>query len=189
MRTWKEIESYPDYWISTTFDEADYYIFYNLFRELNKSDVTVLEVGSYLGRSALAFKDIFEKLNMKWSIHCMDSWINIFDRSVPVDRDYTDFLQNIEGSGITHEKLPFKYPMNWNDFKNDKNYNVIYIDACHRKKSTIRNMEYWFPWCTDLMVVDDLQMKEVREAVEDFTKIYNIEFTEHKNKAVFKLNE
>ena len=80
MRTWKEIESYPDYWISTTFDEADYYIFYNLFRELNKSDVTVLEVGSYLGRSALAFMDIFEKLNMKWSIHCMDSWINIFDR-------------------------------------------------------------------------------------------------------------
>lgn len=188
MRTWKQVESYPDYWIGTTFDEADYYIFYNQIASLKKDKLSVLEVGSYLGRSALALKDIFEKLNIDWSIHCMDSWINPYDRSVAIDRDYKDFIENTRDSGITHEQIPFHVPMNWNNFKNTKDYNIVYIDACHRKKSTTRNMEYWIEWCTDLMIVDDLQMKEVQEAVDEFSEKYSMPYTTEKQKAVFKVN-
>ena len=146
MIDWKNIEGF--------FLGDDYEVLKKV-SQFHEGEFTVLEIGSHCGQSAVAWASLGAK------VHCVDCW------DCPWDEEdyYSEFLKNIEGYDITHEKIPYREIMETEMF-DGKNYDVVFYDACHSYTNTYNMIEYWKNKVKTL-VLDDMVIPEVAKAVRD----------------------
>lgn len=145
----------------------DYEVFENVIELLDKDEVHILEIGSWKGASAVAWAEICLKKGIKYSIECLDCWDNqpqttanfvwkMFEEEKGQNKiNYECFLKNTKDYNISHKKIPYSYPVFWNEHRASREtYDIVYYDAAHDKNSTFNSLIYWSPKAK-YMVVDD----------------------------------
>ena len=112
------------------------------FRQINKPDVSVLEIGTYEGRSSCWFSDNVLDHDMA-TLDCVDPYTqdnHIGENKLLNEKRYHCFIKNIlqskNSNKITH------YKMTSDDFfKNHHNtYDFIYVDGGHLKDQVMRDL-------------------------------------------------
>ena len=162
-----------DHFYKDVYGFCDYVGLYRKAVEIFPSGSHFVEVGSFLGKSAvyMAVEIINSGKNIKFD--CIDHWEGSeehFDNDkVNLDTMYEDFLKNIEPvkgvinpikmSSIEASKL---YKPNSLDF--------IFIDASHDEMSVREDLTYWMPRLKEngMIAGDDIDNKGVADAVKWF---------------------
>ena len=155
------------------FSQIDLFALYKKMVEKFNSGAHFVEVGSFLGKSAvyMGVEIINSGKNIKFD--CIDHWQGSAEHSdndkVNLDTMYEDFLKNIEPvkgvinpikmSSIEASKL---YEPNSLDF--------IFIDASHDTISVREDLTYWMPRIKEdgIIAGDDINNAEVASAVKWF---------------------
>ena len=140
----------------------------------------MLEIGSFEGLSSVFFCDNFlDRQNS--TLTCVDPFLNI------TNNDHSDFLQNNEEQNFDYNISKCKnsdkviiHKITSDKFfeTNNKTYNFIYIDGCHKPEYIKRDMENSFNvlekngimWMDDYLGGDGIQIKNT---MDDFLKKYN----------------
>lgn len=168
-KTYKEIEGW--------FPEENAKI---LERIILENDIkTIIEVGSYKGRSA-AF---FASLPSVEKVYCVDPFISWQEgennRCVKQGESfYGEFEQNMKDCGANEKVVAYKmtsleaasmYP----DFKAD----LIYIDAAHDMASVSLDIQLWYAKANKVIAGDDYDenWKGVKKAVDLMVDDYQVE--------------
>ncbi len=161
-----------------------------IFREVIEEvkPKVIIEVGSWLGASAIHMASICEELNT--TILCVDTWLGSLEMWLyPHDPEhqsdalklkfgypqlYYTFLSNITRAGYQSKIIP--YPMTsriaaqyftYHNFKAD----LIYIDASHDYKSVKDDLYAYWPLLNDngILFGDDYTWNSVQLAVHHFS--------------------
>ena len=159
-----------DHFYKDVYGFCDYVGLYRKAVEIFPSGSHFVEVGSFLGKSAvyMAVEIINSGKNIKFD--CVDHWKGSKEHSdndkINLDTMYEDFLKNIEPvkgiinpikmSSIDASKL---YEPNSLDF--------IFIDASHDTQSVREDLSYWMPRIKEdgIIAGDDINNAEVASAV------------------------
>jgi len=127
----------------------------------------LIEIGTYLGKSAIAWADEFNKADKDWNIHTIDSFSGIpnvwsednpdieFFKSLVIsgEEQLKQFKENIEGKdNITWEKI-FWTP----DYKTNEWYDVLFYDGLHDYEHCKEALDYWVDR-VNCLVIDDYDM-------------------------------
>ena len=155
------------------FCEVDLLALYRKMVKKFDSGAHFVEVGSFLGKSAvyMAVEIINSEKDIKFD--CIDHWEgseeHVDDDKVNLDTMYEDFLKNIESvkgiinpiraKSIDASKL---YKPNSLDF--------VFIDASHDELSVKADLAYWMPRVKEdgIIAGDDLNNEGVANAVKWF---------------------
>lgn len=167
--------------------------FENVIRQVHPS--LIIEVGSWKGQSAITMGNALKKLNLRATIHCVDTWLGALefwgDLSDTQERDlllkngypniYYQFLSNVIHAGLQDYILPFPNTslIAARYFKNQGMVaDLIYIDASHDYEDVLLDLEAYFPLLRNggIMFGDDYNQhwKGVICAVDDFAKKHNL---------------
>ena len=155
------------------FSQIDLFALYKKMVKRFDSGSYFVEVGTFLGKSAvfMAVEIINSQKNIKFD--CVDHWEGSQEHSdndkVNLDTIYKDFLKNIE---------PVKKvisPIRMNSIEASKLYkpnsiDFIFIDASHDEGSVKADLTYWMPRIKDNGVIagDDINNAGVASAVKWF---------------------
>lgn len=127
---------------------------------------SVLEIGSWAGRSAIAMIDAGAK-----SVHCVDHWLGNSGDSGTSQYDGSRgtplevFNRNVAGRPITH--TVGASPWAASTFKNES-YDIVYIDAEHTKEAVKDDILAWAPKAKQWIAGHDYEsFPEVAKAVEE----------------------
>jgi len=105
------------------------------------SEINVLEIGSFEGRSSIFFINYFNNINLI----CVDTWEKTdqeTDKEMQINIDFRivekNFDNNIKsyGSNIKKYKSTSKTFFENNDFKN---FDFIFVDGCHKYEDVIND--------------------------------------------------
>tara|TARA_B100001029_G_C15006341_1_gene421380 strand:- start:441 stop:1094 length:654 start_codon:yes stop_codon:yes gene_type:complete len=118
----------------------------------------VLEIGSYLGSSAILWAEAIQKYNNgNGIVICLDSWVPFFgkneeigfssnfalqmEKALKKDKVFPSFLYNIKVTDLDHIICPFKGKSEelLSNFKSES-FNYIYIDAGHRYSEILNDL-------------------------------------------------
>lgn len=119
------------------------------------SPIKLIEVGSYVGKSAVAWAEAFEEAGKEYSIHCVEVFVGISDKGrasvmtpeleaflntlvCTAEQQEERFQQNTKGWDITYEKTHFT-----EDFELADDYTVLWYDANHSEQSVTTAINYW----------------------------------------------
>lgn len=155
------------------FSQIDLFALYKKMVERFDSGSYFVEVGTFLGKSAvfMAVEIINSQKNIKFD--CVDHWEGSQEHSdndkVNLDTMYEDFLKNIE---------PVKEvinPIRMNSIDASKLYepdslDFVFIDASHDERSVKADLTYWMPRIKDNGIIagDDINNAGVADAVKWF---------------------
>jgi len=144
---------------------------------------TVIEVGSWLGESAMWMAD---QLPKGGKVYAVDHWLGSPEHQ-PGKEGYHDALPHLYEqflSNVIHRKLARKIvPVRLEsteaaEYLKQKRVkpDLIYIDASHDYESVKRDLEAWYPLCGDRTVFcgDDWPMPGVQRAVREFAAENNL---------------
>jgi predicted O-methyltransferase YrrM len=141
--------------------------FPRVFREhltsLNKETVTIIEVGTWKGLSAITMANIARECNVNVQIICIDTWLGApefwtwglhdHSRGVSLKRKngypqvYFTFLKNVVDNGHTGTIVPF--PISSNEAAEVLKYHgikadIIYVDGSHEYEAVKNDMgRFW----------------------------------------------
>ena len=136
-------------------------------------EVSVIEVGSLFGRSAVAWHEAAKEVKKTLRLHCIDSWAeDAHTDGEPHLEVYDTFLHNTIHLGITHERIPHQTPIIWNDYTPPFTPDIVFYDADHNYDSTINSIRFWHNY-TRTILVDDMQIAGTIKAVNVFAKETN----------------
>ena len=152
------------------FSGVDLFALYKKMVSRFDSGSHFVEVGAFLGRSAvfMAVEIINSQKNIKFD--CVDHWEGSQEHSdndkVNLDTIYKDFLKNIEPvKGLIN-------PIRMNSVDASKLYkpnslDFIFIDASHDNQSVREDLTYWMPRIKEdgIIAGDDINNAEVASAV------------------------
>lgn len=129
---------------------------------------TVLEIGSYYGKSAHAY--LFAGVE---KLVCIDWWRagDVINSNAEGDAIYKAFLQNTEGFPET-ELVPIR--MSSEEAKaiiGDEKFDMIFIDASHDYESVKKDIELYFGNATKLICGHDYGWPGVTQAVTEAMEI------------------
>jgi hypothetical protein len=156
---WQDVEGYAGL--------GCYFFFEKILKKFPQNKISVLEVGSYQGKSALMINHICNTLKKEVDIHCIDAWPDFIVRETEFEEAWPpfyqggieikkNFLQNIKDfPNITYEKIPLQFPMSFDNHKFGPSYDLIYIDADHSEQSTYACIDAWLPYCKGYLIIDD----------------------------------
>ena len=131
--------------------------------------VSITEVGCLYGRSSVMWANACIQHNLEYDIHCMDSWAeDEHTDGKDAKKVYEEFTNNIKGYNITHEIMKHNMPVVWYGCEHAYR-DIVFYDACHKYHSTLNSLEYWSQR-TKYLVIDDLQMEQVRRAINAFVE-------------------
>ena len=98
----------------------------------------VLEIGSYEGRSAIFFADIFRESK----ISCVDTWSGSDEhQNINFKSIENNFDQNIEN--LKNNQLLTKYKMTSDNFfyQNTAKFDFVYVDGDHSKDQVLKDLQ------------------------------------------------
>ncbi len=134
---------------------------------------TIVEIGSYLGRSTCALAD-----NTEGRVFAFDDWKGIREKSVTVEMDskrlFNDFLSNMNGrveSGkvvplITDHQDTYKITTQLKNFGAVPD--MVFIDGCHKYESVHADIKFWLKQLNGkgLLCGHDINWEDVYKAVQ-----------------------
>ena len=162
-----------DHFYKDVYGFCDYVGLYRKAVEIFPSGSHFVEVGSFLGKSAvfMAVEIINSGKNIKFD--CIDHWEGSAEHSdnenIDTENLYENFLENIQpvkgiinpvrAESVVASKL---YKPNSLDF--------IFIDASHDERSVREDLTYWLPRLKEngMIAGDDIDNKGVADAVKWF---------------------
>ena len=179
-------------------------VFKNHLLSLNKKIVTIIEVGTWKGLSAITMANIARECNIEVRIICIDTWLGApefwtwglyeHDRGVSLKRKngypqvYYTFLRNVVDNGHMNAIVPF--PISSNEATEVlKHYgitaDIIYVDGSHEYEAVKNDINrYWALLNTGgVMFGDDFThawpgvvqaVKEFSEDVETLNVVWSI---------------
>ena len=155
------------------FSQADIFALYKKMVEKFSSGSHFVEVGTFLGKSAVYMAVEIINSGKLIKFDCIDHWLGSEEHKdndkVDVDNLYEDFLKNIEPvkgiikpvrvDSISASKL---YKPNSLDF--------IFIDASHDEQSVKADLTFWMPRLKEdgIIAGDDIDNEGVANAVKWF---------------------
>ena len=155
------------------FSHVDLFALYRKMVKKFDSGAHFVEVGSFLGKSAvyMAVEIINSGKNIKFD--CIDHWQGSEEHNdndeVNLERLYEDFLENIKPvKGVIN-------PIRANSIDASKLYkpnslDFVFIDASHDEVSVKADLAYWMPRVKEdgIIAGDDIDNAEVATAVKWF---------------------
>jgi predicted O-methyltransferase YrrM len=155
------------------FSHVDLFALYKKMVKKFDSGAHFVEVGSFLGKSAvyMAVEIINSGKNIKFD--CIDHWEGSEEHNdndeVNLERLYEDFLENIKPvKGVIN-------PIRANSIDASKFYkpnslDFVFIDASHDEVSVKADLTYWMPRVKEdgIIAGDDIDNAEVATAVKWF---------------------
>jgi hypothetical protein len=166
----------------------------------------IVEVGSWLGGSAITMCNAIRKLDLQSKICCVDTWLGSIefwlDKNDPIRYKslnlkngypscYYQFLSNIKRLALEDLVIPFPQSSSiaarWFEI-NQIHPQLIYLDASHETKDVLNDLENWFDILdfNGILFGDDWNWSSVREAVQYFCNANNIQAKIENNKWIIK---
>lgn len=154
--------------------EHDYTGFMNMLKYLSndKSIKNIVEIGSYLGETAMMFAQVFDT-----TIYTVDPFIGGYDDNDIASKSdmksiEQQFLENIKPySDIQRIKLK---SVDAAKLFEPKSVDFVYIDGCHLYKSVKEDIINWLPKIKPSGYIGghDIVMSDVKQAVSEHFKQY-----------------
>jgi len=165
---------------------SDSEIFDNLVKEIKPT--TIIEVGTWKGRSAARWLDATEKLETK--LYCVDTWLGGFDHyvsgsdrmldAVGSPKLYHQFIRNFADSKHSNRIYPIQQT-SVNGARILSHFGIkagiIYIDAGHEYEDVRDDLKYYLPLLEKggkIFGDDFYNFSGVSRAVEEFAKLNNL---------------
>ncbi len=161
----------------------------------NAKPKLIIEVGSFVGFSAITMANHLDRLNLPCAILCIDTWLgsleywrnrkSMQDSGMQLDhgypRWYWSFLTNIAATKHTDRIVPLPLSsLIAARLLKEKGItaDLIYIDASHDEKDVHDDMEAYWPLVSPggALFGDDWQWDSVARAVVRFCTEWNLEF-------------
>lgn len=157
----------------------------------------VVEVGSWKGLSAVAMANWMKKHNTDdcHVIVCVDTWLgttkawlepekhgNTLYRHAGYPSVYYQFLYNVMVAKAADIIVPLPLPGVMGALfmqKRNASPDLVFIDGCHDYICVLEDVKAWYPVVKIGGVIfgDDVHRKEVKDAVEDATRLLKASFT------------
>jgi hypothetical protein len=166
--------------------------------DTNQRQLTIIEVGTWKGLSAITMANIAKSLNIPVRILCIDTWLGAPEfwtwglhdptrgKSLKTLNGYPSiyytFLRNVIDHG--HQEVICPFPVSSNEAIEVLKFykimgDIIYVDAAHEYKSVSNDMERCWEILQDdgYMIGDDYHenWRGVIQAVEEFSTQKNIQ--------------
>lgn len=134
---------------------------------------TVLEVGSYLGKSAVFFGELVQQ------VYCVDPFVLWPDgKMVGVTReDFCEEFYNNLAKTNTNNVTVFRATSRDTAKRFDKQVDLIYLDAQHDYKSVVEDIIMWRDKGAKIICGDDFDehWPTVKAAVSDFVEDFQVD--------------
>lgn len=109
----------------------------------------IVEVGSWLGKSAIYLATELKGYGKRARIDCVDTWDggNCVVLQEKVQTDMLElFKQNIKKGGVAHMVNPVReYSVKAAKLYNDKSLDFVWIDAGHSYEEVLEDLRAWYP--------------------------------------------
>jgi len=147
---------------------------------------TIIEVGTWKGRSAITMSEIVKKLGLDCKIYCIDTWLGALEfwgNDIPVEKNlflkngypqiYYQFLSNVVHTNNQDIITPVPLPSNLAAklLKNNQiKSQLIYIDGSHETDDVYADMTNYSKLLTPggIMFGDDYTWYTVKDGVRKF---------------------
>jgi predicted O-methyltransferase YrrM len=161
----------------------------------HKKPQTIIEVGTWLGASAIHMGKICKAIGIETKIYCIDTWLGAQEfwtrDSAKPDWDlrqrngypqvYFDFLANVVQAGLQETIIPIpntsligaRILQSMGIFAD-----LIYIDASHDYEDVVADIAAYSPLAKNgaIMFGDDINWQSVKDAVDQELPGYSVEF-------------
>lgn len=118
----------------------------------------LIEIGSYVGKSAVAWAEAFEKAGKDYTIHCVEVFVGIGNTGrasvmneelktfldslmCTAEEQEQQFIENTKGWNITYEKSHFTEDFELAEMYEE--YTVLWYDANHSQQAVTTAIDYW----------------------------------------------
>lgn len=147
----------------------------------------VLEIGAYLGKSAVSWAEAFASAGHTYDIHTVDAFGGIKGNVDSGNCDNDEFLQSLSISEEDHLET-FQQNINgWSNItweKNvfDENYTppdgfedptVIFYDAFHSYEA-VTSFINWCEGKSSIIIIDDYDIEGTKRAVDESTQLQKV---------------
>jgi predicted O-methyltransferase YrrM len=162
---WREIDGW--------FDDGDEAMYYNILKSIPDGG-NFLEIGCYKGRSTACMANLILATRKNVKIHVIDTFEgdddcgygNIYEQFMANMMDYSHLIGSVRRGTSYHMSQD-----------NADYFDAIYIDASHKYKDVLRDIDCWLPFVTfgGCMAGHDYNWSDVHKAVnERFTEITQV---------------
>lgn len=157
--------------------------------------LTVIEVGTWKGYSAITMANEMKKNNIAGKIYCVDTWLGSVDFWYDSNKEfdlklingypsvYYNFLSNVVHYQLTDIIVPVPMCSNqaYKVFRNKlkKKADVIYVDGSHEKEDVYNDLKNYSTILENNGVIfgDDVNYPQVKEAVNEYCLENKITYT------------
>lgn len=158
MKIWSQIDGWFDY--------ADFE-FYTLIARSMSDSFTMLEIGSYKGRSTACMSEICKALDKKVDIDVIDTFKG--DKHIGEQNTFSAFMDNISTYGTVRTIYALDSAVAYQKIEANTYYDFIFIDASHDAESVTRDILTYKPFLAPNGIIGGHDYKHygVREGVEN----------------------
>jgi predicted O-methyltransferase YrrM len=172
----------------------------------------VIEVGSFLGYSAIKMAKEVKKLGLPTKIICVDTWLGSPEhyRMYKAKEDvrigykngyptlYQKFITSVIENGVEHIIIPFPYPsaVAYKILKNvfaeiDIKPDFIFLDGSHEENDVYMDLYYYYELLADKgsMWGDDYEWEGVNKALNNFSEQNKIDYKVLENRVHWFINK
>ncbi len=121
---------------------------YRMLVERSKDGDTLVEIGTYLGRSALFLGDTIRASGKQVTLLCVDVWPCSYDyggTSFPIEAPYETFYANVRQSGLTRTIVPLRCPSLSAATFVANDLAAVFIDGDHEYEPCLADIKAWLP--------------------------------------------
>lgn len=138
-----------------------------------RDGAVLVEVGSFLGRSACWLGERLQGLGKKVTLLCVDEWPSTYqwgpDLATKIEAPFETFVANVRQSGLLDIIIPIraKSVRAASFVKNDLDF--VWIDAGHEYKDVQEDLNAWLPKVSPAGVIagHDYDFPGVKQAVDE----------------------
>ena len=169
MKTWNEIPGY-----------FEYESFYKLCLKLVPENGTLVEIGSWRGRSTSCMGSLIKKLNRTVKFYSVDTWegsneephIKFLQKLKAQGKTlFNEFQENIKSCGVDDVIIPIKSTsiLAAEQFE-DNSLDFVHIDASHEYEDVLNDIKFWYPKVKPggMITGDDYLWSGVDKAVNEY---------------------
>ena len=180
-KTWKDIQGF-----------FEYPSFYDMCMNEIADNSTMVEVGSWVGRSSCYVASLIKKSGKNIKFYCVDTWEGSEEHSEIIlnlksqgKTLFGEFQNNIHDCEVQDYIIPIKLESieAAKQFE-DESIDFIHIDAAHDYENVLADIKAWYSKIKPggLITGDDYGWDGVYRAVNEFFGIENITYYDHDNR-------